>query len=267
MSSSVIASNIPSSVPVDKVHHFFSFCGSVDSVTPKTEGEKVSSYTVKFADPKAVSSALLLNGAELEGSPIQITTVEGSASIAGTAAGGVAAGISQLKTAVVSGITPESSTAAAVANQPIIDTKSSAPSTAAAAHTDIAQEEKPKSTIFAEYLAHGYVLGDNILQKAVEVDQKHGFSSSFKKFVSDLDSKYHVQQKADEANKKYGIDEKLETGKRSLDSYFNKAQQTETGSKIHSFYTDMVTNAKQIHEEAKRLAQLKKQNNEAKSSQ
>lgn len=36
---------------------------------------------------------------------------------------------------------------------------------------DLAQEDKPKAAIVAEYLAHGYALGDHIVQKAIDLDR------------------------------------------------------------------------------------------------
>lgn len=37
---------------------------------------------------------------------------------------------------------------------------------------EITQEEKPRSRILAEYLAHGYVVGDAAIQRAIELDHK-----------------------------------------------------------------------------------------------
>lgn len=56
------------------------------------------------------------------------------------------------------------------------DTKNVLPAlgATAGASADIDQEDKPKAAIAAEYLAHGYVLGDHIIQKAIEVDRGCG---------------------------------------------------------------------------------------------
>lgn len=39
-------------------------------------------------------------------------------------------------------------------------------------HGDVPQEDKPRTAIVAEYLAHGYVLSDPIIQKAVAFDRE-----------------------------------------------------------------------------------------------
>merc|ERR1711939_966247 len=44
---------------------------------------------------------------------------------------------------------------------------------------EITQEEKPRARIAAEYIAHGYVLGDQAIQKAIDLDTKHGVSNRF----------------------------------------------------------------------------------------
>jgi hypothetical protein len=37
---------------------------------------------------------------------------------------------------------------------------------------EISQEDKPAAAVFAELLSHGYVLGDNIVQQAIDFDRK-----------------------------------------------------------------------------------------------
>ncbi|PWN52787.1 hypothetical protein IE53DRAFT_404967 [Violaceomyces palustris] len=60
---------------------------------------------------------------------------------------------------------------------------------APASHEDepVGQEDKPKTAIVAEYLAHGYKISDDITKKAIELDNKHGLSLKFKKYLSSLD--------------------------------------------------------------------------------
>lgn len=74
---------------------------------------------------------------------------------------------------------------------------------------EITQEEKPRSRIIAEYLAHGYVcyvlssphdlllnfsqlIGDQATQRAIDLDQKHGVSNKFLQTLQNLDQKYHA---------------------------------------------------------------------------
>lgn len=242
---SSISVSVAKSVSPEKLKEFFSFSGTVQSVESAGEGL----YKVKFASPEAVSSALLLNGAELEGAPIKIEG--GSDALVFT-----------------SSIAPTSSTIAAAAGVPIEPVQPAyvEHKEADAPLADIAQEHKPKSAIVAEYLAQGYALSDKAIDKAIELDKQHGILTKFKSFLAGLDSKYHVQDKAVETNAKYGLDKKFLQGRSDLSSYFNKAIQSPTGSKIHSFYTSIVSDGKEIHNEARRLADLKKEK-EAKTSE
>ena len=51
----------------------------------------------------------------------------------------------------------------------------------------LGQEDKPRTAIVAEYLAHGYALSDDITKRAIDLDQKHGLSNRFKSYLSTLD--------------------------------------------------------------------------------
>ena len=66
----------------------------------------------------------------------------------------------------------------------------------------ISQEDKPRAAIVAEYLAHGYVLSDHVIQQAIDLDrewtdprplaeraEKHGISKNFLDFFNSIDHK------------------------------------------------------------------------------
>lgn len=124
---------------------------------------------------------------------------------------------------------------------------------------EITQEEKPRSRIVAEYLAHGYVLGDQAAARALEIDQKHGLSTKFRDTLYSLDDKYKAREKAKTADKSYGISAKASGLLGGLTSYYERAAGTPTGQKLVNFYTQTQTQVEDIHNEARRLADLKKQ--------
>jgi cell fate (sporulation/competence/biofilm development) regulator YlbF (YheA/YmcA/DUF963 family) len=68
---------------------------------------------------------------------------------------------------------------------------------------EITQEQKPRSRILAEYLAHGYVVGDQGIQKAIDLDQKHGVSSRFLTTLQNFDQKVHATDKAKSVSATY----------------------------------------------------------------
>ncbi|KAK9775264.1 hypothetical protein SCAR479_07940 [Seiridium cardinale] len=123
---------------------------------------------------------------------------------------------------------------------------------------EITQEEKPRSRILAEYLAHGYVVGDAALQRAIELDQTHGVSNRFVTTLQNLDAKYHATDRAKTADQSYGITQKAQGIFGGLGSYFEKATNTPTGKRIVNFYSNSSRQVQDIHTEARRLAELKK---------
>ncbi|KAH6647788.1 actin cytoskeleton protein [Truncatella angustata] len=123
---------------------------------------------------------------------------------------------------------------------------------------EITQEEKPRSRILAEYLAHGYVVGDAALQRAIELDQTHGVSNRFVSTLQNLDTKYHATDRAKTADQSYGITQRATGLWGGLNSYFEKATNTPTGKKLVNFYTQGSRQVQDIHAEARRLADLKK---------
>ncbi|POW11722.1 hypothetical protein PSTT_05032 [Puccinia striiformis] len=60
-------------------------------------------------------------------------------------------------------------------------------------HDELKQEDKPRSAIAAEYLAHGYILGDQAVAKAIALDQKHGISAKFSTYF------HKIQERAAKA--------------------------------------------------------------------
>jgi hypothetical protein len=100
---------------------------------------------------------------------------------------------------------------------------------------EITQEEKPRARIIAEYLAHGYVVGDAAIQRAIELDHTHGVSNRFMNTLTGLDKKYHATDRAVTADQSYGISQRANTLWSGLNSYFEKATNTPTGKKLVDF--------------------------------
>jgi hypothetical protein len=124
---------------------------------------------------------------------------------------------------------------------------------------EITQEEKPRSRIIAEYLAHGYAIGDVAAQRAIELDHKHGVSNRFLQTLHNLDTKFKATDKAKTIDQSYGVTNTAQNLFNSLASYYEKAAATPTGQKFVNFYTQSQRDILDIHKEARRLADLKKQ--------
>ena len=109
----------------------------------------------------------------------------------------------------------------------------------------------------AEYLAHGYALSDTAIQRAIQLDQKHGISSRFTNALGAFDSKYKATDRARDLDASYKISNRASDAWQGLNSYFEKAVSTPTGQKLVAFYAKGDKEVRDIHAEARRLADLK----------
>ncbi|KAL8746370.1 MAG: hypothetical protein Q9190_001612 [Brigantiaea leucoxantha] len=248
MSSTVVhVKNIASKTSEKEVRDFFSFwyvvlttcvqytgalsvsSGKITnlSVTPSSDApDSPQSATVTFEKETAAKTALLLDNTQLGSSQVQVSSAANLDDLAGSKPG------------------EESS-------------KSDAD------HHDLSQEDKPRSRIVAEYLAHGYAISDTAIQRAIALDNKHGVSNRFTSALTNFDSRFKATDRAKGLDASYGISEKASKGWSGLSSYFEKAMGTPTGQKLASFYTQRDKEVRDIHTEARRLADLKAGKTEA----
>lgn len=176
-----------------------------------------------------------------------------------------------------------------VTSDTVTDEHEARPPTAEGHDATIEQHDKPKAGIVAEILAKGYVLSEQILHKAIEIDQKQargfsdnqvigliipiqGISTRFINYIRGLDSTVGAQiggpdttvsSKAKEViaegqARAHTIDEQHGISRQATD-YYTRAIQSDFGQKVVAFYTQAAKQAQDVHEEAKRIAQLSKE--------
>jgi len=228
MSTTVHVKNIAPETSDKEVRDFFSFCGKITnlSITPSSaDANATKSATVTFEREAAAKTALLLDQTKLGPNPVH---VEGAHSLDELAAGHVGS----------SGDEPNFG----ADDDPVAR-----------------QENKPRSAIFAEMLSQGYVIGDQALETGIQLDKKHGLSARFTAALSALDQKIHATDRARSADQTYHIADKANSTRTSIVRYFERALDTPTGQKIRKFYSDAEKQVLDIHAEARRLADLKKQ--------
>lgn len=222
-STTVHVTNISPQTDEKQVRDFFSFCGKITSisVTPTSgEPDAPKSATVTFEKETAAKTALLLDNTQLGPSSVHVEAAHSLDEMAG----GKAASAGEAKDEH---------------------------------NHNLEQEDKPRSRIVAEYLAHGYVISDNAIQRAISLDRRHGFSQRFTNVLSNFENKYHATDKARDFNTNHGISDKATSAWRELNSYFEKALDTPTGKKVRDFYVQTDKQVRDIHNEARRLADLK----------
>lgn len=101
------------------------------------------------------------------------------------------------------------------------------------------------------------MVSDNAIQKAIELDQKHGFSAKFTNALTNFDAKFNATERAKGLDESYSITDKAAEGWRGLNSYFEKALSHPSGQKLRDFYLQTDKQVRDIHNEARRLADLK----------
>lgn len=124
-------------------------------------------------------------------------------------------------------------------------------------HDDVPQEDKPRSRIIAEYLAHGYAISDKAIERAIALDKQHGFSTRFTAALKAFDEKTKASERAAAVDQKFAVSATASQGWRSMSSYFEKALGTPTGQKLRKFYEDGNKQVIDVHNEARHLADLK----------
>ncbi|KAF1986954.1 hypothetical protein K402DRAFT_393106 [Aulographum hederae CBS 113979] len=122
---------------------------------------------------------------------------------------------------------------------------------------DIAPEDKPRSRILAEYLAHGYTISDKAIEQAINMDKQHGISTRFTQALQNFDSRVKATEKAQTVDAKLGVSAKANNAWLGLNSYFEKALGTPTGQRIRTFYESGNKQVMDVHNEARHLADLK----------
>jgi len=214
----VLVKNISAQTDDAEIKNFFSFCGKIQDISVTPSGdEKTKDAKVTFEKETAAKTAQLLNNTQLSGAQISVEPADGK----------------------------------------VDDGSNHAEATGDHDSDEISQEDKPRTRILAEYLAHGYVVGDAALTRAIELDHKHGVTDRFMTTLTNLDKKYRATDRAKATDQSYGLSTRAGSLFSSLSSYFEKATSSPTGQRLVKFYTDSSRQVQDIHAEARRLADLK----------
>ncbi|RDA90916.1 hypothetical protein CP533_4447 [Ophiocordyceps camponoti-saundersi (nom. inval.)] len=219
----VIVKNIAPSTSDTEVKDFFSFCGKIADFSVTGSGGESKTAEVTFEKDAAMKTAVLLNNTQLGPNHISVACASGDVNDDDAADG----------------------------SHKHVERN--------ADDMNLSQEEKPRARVIAEYMANGYVIGDAAIQRAIQLDNKHGVSSRFVNTLQNLDRKYHASDRAKATNESYGISQRANTWYNGIGSYFERASNTPTGRKLVKFYEDGARQVQDIHVEARRLADLKKE--------
>lgn len=219
--ATVNVENISTKTSEEEIKSFFSFCGKIQSLKVTPTSDSTQSASVTFEKLAAAKTALLLDNTQLGDNSVQVSSSKSIDELAGD--------------------------------------KSASAEEAKDGDHDLEQEEKPRGRIFAEYLAHGYAIGDSVIEKGLQTDKQYGVSTRFTTMLQNFDSRFQATQKAQAVDNKLGVSQKVAATWRGLSSYFDKAAETPTGQKLRQFYVDPAAKTvSDVHNEARHLADLKK---------
>jgi len=193
---SVLVTNISPAANEKTVSDFFSFCGKISKLyLKKEEGKETSSAIIQFETESAAKTALLLTNALIVDRPITVAAHESSVNVP-----------TPSSPQVTGQSVPESF--GSPAEQANITTRD---------FGGIPDNQRTKTSVVASLLASGYVLTENALDKAKEIDEKNHLSSRAQVALD------QVRVKAQEIDTQLGITEKATMVKNTI---------TETAKKV-----------------------------------
>ena len=211
------------------IDFLFPRSGKINDLKVTSSDDSTQSATVDFEKETAARTALLLDNTQLGSNQVQVSSADSKS---------------------LDDLSADTSSA------PGIDSDSK--KDASGSPDTVSQEDKPRSRIVAEYLAHGYIISDKAIERAIALDKQHGISARFTAALKDFDQRYlHSGERARAADDRLGVSGKAAEAWRGMNSYFDRVLDTPTGRQLRSFYQTSEKQVLDVHNEARHLADLK----------
>jgi len=222
--TTVEASNLGKEVTEKQVTDFFSFCGKIQKLELKPDGDTQKAI-ITFERPSAARTALLLQDAHLGTSQVHVTS---SVPLDGSA-------------------TPPQSTDKSASSHDF--PQEDKPRTAVLAEY-LSQGYTLTDQALQKAIEYDHKNGIS--------KRFHALLNSALGTAHTYDQKLGVTSRAVAVDEKYAIHERAKSTATGLWRYFENALDTPTGKKVRSFYDDRKKEALEIHNEARRLADERK---------
>ncbi|RKP34292.1 hypothetical protein BJ085DRAFT_21569 [Dimargaris cristalligena] len=130
---------------------------------------------------------------------------------------------------------------------------------------DLPQEEKPKSSIFYEIIANGYLLSEKLVKTAYEYDSRYGLSDKAQSLVgqarqsaSALDERFKVSENIKNIDEKYKIHDKVNNLTTQATALSNQALQSPAGQRVVHALQQAKESGVRTYEEGVKLAEDEK---------
>lgn len=241
--SSITVSEVPCHITTAQLRRLFQYAGTISSIFPmkRETMQDLRQYEIIYISPQAVSTALLLDDVEIEhGCFLQVRRYqERPLEMNGFAShhNGQPT-LQQLRKEDIE------FTLDYAYGQVFLNSGQESVPTA-----DIGQEFKPKSVIFAEIIAGGYDLADDIIERGANFDKRYGISPKFQTFIDSLNN-YNLKGKVQCAFENEDLKKYFDVVSVSVD-----AATPLVDAKVSSFYKTIDnSDVREIRNEAMKLA-------------
>ncbi|KAJ2617383.1 Protein vip1 [Coemansia sp. RSA 1365] len=223
----IVVDHIALSADEKKVREYFAFCGNIVSLELQKQENGYQRALIKFEEPGAAETALLLSHALIDCETIEVTPLFPEATPA----------------------TPPSGPGAAQGQQqpPQVSRSGTA--------ADVNYEGKPALYVAHELLAAGHILGERVLARASQFDAKYRVSDRTQTQARSMDSQYKF------SNYLQQWDDKFKISNRAKEAY-NKLQSNSVGQKVILTVNDAYQSALQLSRDARDIAERKRTNDE-----
>lgn len=223
----VAIDNIALKTEREAIEDFFSFCGIIESLEIKVDGEHKIGLILFEEDSAANTAVQFSEVAVIDDNPIKVEPYFKSAA----------------------------------ADSP--DTKLQS----AEVTTDTSQSKDGKSVshVMAELLASGYVLTDNVLKKGVEFDERYNVSTRVNGYINKMAVNFNqLNNKISKSshNEIHDITDRNEKESAPKSPKKYPLFHSKAGSKMHTIASRMVDKVNMIHEDAKKIVDEKKRESE-----
>jgi len=208
----ITVQNVAATTTNKTVSDFFSFCGAITSIERKSINDETAEFVIEFHSEAAAKTSLLLTNALINERAIIVHPYSGPGQIKEDP-------VVSLKEEKFDAVPPSE-----------IHNKN---------FNNIPDEERTKTSVLASILASGYILGDNAVGKAKQIDDDSKFSSSvssgaqsISNKLKEFDERYKITRNVsefgdkvsntiDEFDNKYGVSQKTRDALNSVNNSFN----------------------------------------------
>ncbi|KAJ1973860.1 Protein vip1 [Dimargaris cristalligena] len=238
----VLVEGIAKEADAAKVTEFFTFCGKIDQfeLRPSADGEAQEAL-IHFEKDSAAKTAVLLSNAMIAEKPIEVRFFFDQYNVAASPV-------------------PELPKEGEAAQRSHIDEAATL-----LKDRDLPQEEKPKSSIFYEIIANGYLLSEKLVKTAYEYDSRYGLSDKAQSLVgqarqsaSALDERFKVSENIKNIDEKYKIHDKVNNLTTQATALSNQALQSPAGQRVVHALQQAKESGVRTYEEGVKLAEEKK---------